>query len=86
MIKTIFLFWGGAVAVFDEHGEQMVELQGNYFDVVERLRRVDLSHAEIHAHGVLGVGLRPTPEQFLSLSQDDFDAAAETIGRWNNGP
>ena len=28
MIKTIFLFWGGAVAVFDEIGEQMVELQG----------------------------------------------------------
>jgi hypothetical protein len=83
MVKTIFLFWGGAVAVFDEHGEQMPELQGNYFDVVERLRREDLSHAEIHAHEVIGIGERPTPEQFLSLSQADFEAAAESFSQRN---
>lgn len=84
VIKLVILFWGGAVAVFDEHDEQVVELQGEYLDVVERLRRVDLSHAEILVHESLGIGERPTPAQFLGLTRADFDAAAETFTRRSN--
>jgi hypothetical protein len=70
MVKTIFLFWSGNVAVCDEHGRQVPELQGHYLDVVERLRLEDLSRADISVDESFlpgGSAGGVTPEEFLTL-------------------
>lgn len=36
-VKTVFLLPNGNVAVFDDNGEQIAELQGLYQDVKERV-------------------------------------------------
>ncbi len=65
MIKQILLMVYN-VAVFDEHDRQMPQLQGAYSDVVESLRREDLSEAEIYVPESLSMTGRATPEEFLS--------------------
>lgn len=70
MIKQVFLFRSGLVAVCDERGRQMPEFQGHYADIVERLRGQDLSAAEIHVTESIFPGGSTggvTPEEFLSL-------------------
>lgn len=70
MVKTIFLFWSGNVAVCDEDGRQVPELQGHYLDVVERLRLQDLTGADISVEESIlpgGSAGGVTPEEFLNL-------------------
>lgn len=69
MIKTIFLFRTGIIAVLDDRGEQLPEFQGRYADVVERLREQDLTGADIHVYEDIVPGGLASPEQFLNLSE-----------------
>jgi hypothetical protein len=67
MIKTIFVFWSGMVAVLDEAGRQMPELQGHYTEVVDRLREHDLTAAEINvAESIFPAG-KASPDEFFNL-------------------
>lgn len=67
MIKTVFLFPNGNVAVCDEHGQQMPELQGHYTEVVGRFTEQDLAGAEILVPQVISPARPPTPFEFLNL-------------------
>ena len=78
MIKNIILFWNGSVAVCDEHGQQVVELQGRYADVVGRLREQDLTEAEILVAESLIPGGQASPEEFLNFR---VDANGVPLGR-----
>lgn len=72
MIKTVFLFWNGNVAVCDEHGQQLPEFQGHYSDVIERLRGQDLTEADIYVSDSFlegGSAGGVTPEAFLNLEK-----------------
>jgi hypothetical protein len=69
MIKDIFLFANGMVAVCDENGNQVMDCQGRYQDVVERLRSEDLSGAAINVMLWRAERRDLTPEQLLSLWQ-----------------
>jgi hypothetical protein len=67
MIKDIIVFANGLLAVCDDRGEQMPEFQGRYSEVVERLRREDLSAATIEAVVWSPNHVKLTPAEFLGL-------------------
>lgn len=73
MIKTIFLFPNGILAVCDEHGQQLPEFQQHYSEVVERLRGQDLTGADIYVSESFlegGSAGEVTPNVFLHLEQE----------------
>jgi hypothetical protein len=78
VIRSVFLFRNGNVAVCDEHGRQIPALQGYLGDVREKLLTEAPPDAEFN-HWAFDDSL--TREEFRSLTREDPHLKGETDER-----